>query len=198
MRKRNARGVIRKRVRVTVTSDANIDITRRWFQCGARLVCAPPKCGGTALYCAALGLDPAFGVDVFTMARRVTEFFTPDEVVDSKCDAIQAVRDPVSRFMSLWRSKCRIGDVNLPKLSGLSPDELMEFIKSNPEANAHWLPQVYFYRPGFRTVPYRFMCVHLGVKRFDINKSVTLETDPPAPLADIRRHYKEDIALCSQ
>lgn len=174
------------------------EVTKRWFQCGSRLVCAPPKCGGTALYCAALGLDPAFGPDVLTMARRVTEFYTPDEVAGSGCEAVQAVREPIARFMSLWRDKCRCGDDNLPALRGMTPRQLMTVIEKDPEGNAHWLPQACFYRPGFKLVPYRFMCVYLGVRRLAVNTTRAADTDLPAPIDRILDHYAADVALAGQ
>lgn len=52
------------------------------------------------------------------------------------------VRDPITRFVSLWRSKCRNKENLLDKrVHGMSPNELMTHIESGAK-DAHWTPQV--------------------------------------------------------
>ena len=148
--------------------------TRLWFRYSGVYVCAPPKCGGTALYCAALGIDPALGNRVFERARELAEFVEPDQV---EPPAVLAVRDPVERFASLWRNKCRDGDPNYPQLAGLSPMKLLEMIRANPVANAHWIPQSAFHRPGADVVDYRILGPFLGLGELRVNETVRLDSD---------------------
>jgi len=52
------------------------------------------------------------------------------------------VRDPITRFASLWRSKCRNKENLLDKrVHGMSPQELMSHIE-NGATDVHWTPQV--------------------------------------------------------
>lgn len=167
-----------------------------WFITNGTFVCAPPKCGGTALYRAALGI----GKDVpdrhvFSTAFNRTEFFTPDEAVASGRKALLAVRDPVSRFGSLWRDKCRDGDENMPNLAGLSPNDLMDLIAGSPDANNHWMPQATHYREGAELVDYRQLLSRLGLPIVEANRTSTKQSDPAFPVDRILVHYRADVEL---
>src|SRR5690606_1173841 len=171
----------------------------RWFITNGVFVCAPPKCGGTALYRAALGI----GKDVpdrhvFSTAFNRTEFFTPDEAVASGRKALLAVRDPVSRFGSLWRDKCRDGDENMPNLAGLSPNDLMDLISGSPDANNHWMPQATHYREGAELVDYRQLLSRLGLPIVEANRTSTKQSDPAFPVDRILAHYRADVELISR
>lgn len=159
-----------------------------WFEWNGVWLCAPPKCGGTALYCAALGIDPKLGRHVFSEARNRTEF-----VADPKRPAYLAVRDPVERFASLWRDKCRGHDENYPWLHGLRPHELMDLIEAEPQRNAHWFPQRYWWREGVQTVPYAKLSKHVGLPLIRVNTTKPDRT--PMPVERIKRHYREDYSL---
>jgi len=51
-------------------------------------------------------------------------------------------REPVSRFRSLWRSKCRDQtNINDKRVYGMSPNELMTHIE-NGAKDLHWTPQL--------------------------------------------------------
>jgi hypothetical protein len=171
---------------------------KRWFQVGDRLVCAPPKCGGTALYCAALGLDPALGNMVYGHALKATTFLTPYEAVETGMEMWQAVRCPVSRFASLWRNKCRDGDTNYPELLGMSPRHLSRYINRRMEDNAHWAPQTYWHRPGVKLVPYTELLGRLGLPVLRVNETVPKRHDQNFPTDWIKRIYAEDAELWAQ
>jgi hypothetical protein len=165
-----------------------------WFLFGGRFVCAPPKCGGTSLYRAALNIgDDVTDRHVFSVARTRTEFYSPDEVIGKP--AVMALRDPVSRFASLWRDKCRNTDENRPALAGLSPEELMSLIEDQPEADSHWLPQSAHYRAGVEIVHYKRLFSVLGLPRVEANKTEPKETDPGLPVERILSHYCDDVDL---
>lgn len=167
-----------------------------WFVVNGTFVCAPPKCGGTALYRSALGI----GADVhdrhvFSTALTRTEFFTADEMATSGRKAIMAVRDPVSRFASLWRDKCRDTDANMPELSGLSPDELMDVIEAEPDGDSHWMPQAVHYRKCVEVVHHRQLLSRLNLRTVYANTTIETETDPVYPVERIVAHYHEDADL---
>lgn len=171
---------------------------QRWFITNGVFVCAPPKCGGTALYRAALSIGA--GVhdrNVFSAARKRTEFFTPDEMAGSGRRAIMAARDPVSRFGSLWRDKCRDGDRHFPQLSGLSPHELMDFIEANPNSDLHWMPQSVHYRKGAELVDYRQLLNMLNLPSVEANRTKGNPSDPTFPIDRILAHYRSDVELIS-
>jgi len=48
------------------------------------------------------------------------------------------VRDPLERFISLYRNKSEGGYGNLNLIKGKSPEELISFIESNKVWNQHW------------------------------------------------------------
>lgn len=172
---------------------------RRWFQVGEVFVCAPPKCGGTALYRAVLKTR---GVEVdrheFWTASRLMKFYTADEMSATGKRALMAVRDPVSRFVSLWRNKCRDGDAKLPFLSGLSPEQLIRLIESQPMGNVHWMRQVEHYRDGVELVPYLELLDRIGIPKVSCNTTQPKVDDPPMPVDRILSHYRQDAELASR
>jgi len=171
-------------------------VSRLWFITRGTFVCVPPKCGGTAVYRAAFDV-PSTVSDrhVFTAVRNTTVFFDPDQMIRCGLRAVQAYRDPVERFKSLWRDKCRDGDDNLPWLEGLTPSELMDFIEGRPEENHHWRRQADFYRPGVELVDYRRILEVLGLPQ--IRANVSRPDDTPVPVERIRAHYRADFELAS-
>lgn len=161
---------------------------KKWFLWNGVFLCAPPKCGGTALYCAALGIDPSLGRHVFSTAQNLIEFYE-----EPGQPAFMAVRDPIDRFGSLWRDKCRDGDENMPELYGLTPESLMDLIEREPHGNDHWMPQRYWWRDGVQTINFREIAQCLGLPAMSVN--VTKRDDTPLPVDRIRRHYHMDFEL---
>lgn len=90
---------------------------------------APPKCGSTAI--------KQF-IYMHELDDRVLSL-RQNKVVG---DLYFVIRDPLSRFCSLWKNKCRdeayIGDAW--PIAGMSPTELMDYIESGVK-NVHWTPQ---------------------------------------------------------
>lgn len=161
---------------------------KKWFLWNGVYLCAPPKCGGTALYCAALGIDPSLGRHVFSTAQNLIEFYE-----EPGQPAFMAVRDPIDRFGSLWRDKCRDGDENMPELHGLTPESLMDLIERDPQGNDHWMPQRYWWRDGVQTINFREIAQCLGLPAMSVN--VTKRDETPLPVDRIRRHYHMDFEL---
>lgn len=143
-------------------------------------VCAgvPLKCGNTTVR-SALG---------------VRDWFSPREVVRKFPDSEKwlVVRDPVERFASLWRDKCRDG--GLKHLAGKSPDELIGLIESWPMGDKHWFPQFGYLVPGVELVTLPRFMSRLGIARRD-NATVVRQDDPDMPEARVRAHYARDVAM---
>lgn len=159
-----------------------------WFEWNGIFLCAPPKCGGTALYCSALGIDPCLGRHVFSKAQELTKFYE-----NPRLPAFMSVRDPVERFGSLWRDKCRDGDENMKWLSGMTPDDLMDHIEKDPEGNSHWFPQRFWWREGVEVVSFRQLHARVGLPIIRVN--VTQSDDTPLPVERIKVHYHMDYGL---
>lgn len=162
-----------------------------YFRFNDQYVCAPPKCGGTALYCAALGIEPG-GRSEYSRALEKTEFVSPEQALQSGLPCVLAVRDPVDRFASLWRDKCRNGDPNLPELSGLSPDELMDLVEQNPLENSHWAPQSAHWLPGIDVVDYLDFPNRIALQTYPLNATRSQPDDADMPVKRIRAHYAAD------
>lgn len=57
-------------------------------------------------------------------------------------EKICVTRDPVDRFKSLWKNKCRDKTNGVPEeLWGITPTRLYEHIKKDIYSNPHWSPQ---------------------------------------------------------
>ena len=120
---------------------------------------------------------------------------------------IFVVRDPIDRFKSLWKNKCRDGGKiraskngdNHP-VQGMSPEELFDYITQH--SNHHWTPQWillgdveaelvriedmadWWDAQNFSTVPYP----RTNVTKGDIDLNPALE-------AKIRDYYRGDYDL---
>lgn len=128
---------------------------------------------------------------MFSRAQELVEFVGPDDI---EFPAFMAVRDPVDRFASLWRNKCRDGDPNMPVLKGMSPRKLLRTIRKNPSGNTHWIPQAVLYRPGVEVVDYRQLGDRLGLDEIRVNETKR-RRGPAMPADAIRRHYAADARL---
>ncbi len=109
----------------------NQNITHIWyyFKDYEFIVMAPPKCGSSS----------------------IRQFIWMNEIEDRIIvlkhhqvfgDEIYAIiRDPISRFCSLWRSKCRDEEIIRDKrIHGMSLSELMTHIEGGAK-DAHWTQQ---------------------------------------------------------
>lgn len=146
----------------------------QWRQCGKYSVLVPSRCG-----------SKSFG-SVSTIPVRPNS------------PKVLAVRHPVSRFTSLWRF-CQQGLITsktnaLLPIQNLSPDEMMDHIEANPDADKHWLPQVTYWSPEVTVCAYDKLYGFLGLLPIHMHKSLPA---PPkrVPEARINMHYAEDVAL---
>jgi hypothetical protein len=92
-------------------------------------ILAPPKCGSTA-------------IKQFIYMNELDDKVTSMRNKDVKGKAYFVIRDPLSRFLSLWRNKCRDGAYigKAWPIKGMSPSELMDYIEGGAR-NVHWTPQ---------------------------------------------------------
>lgn len=104
-----------------------------WWYCNRWniiLGCAP-KCGSTALF--------------KVISDHNIAAYNPEKH-NFTAYAVWIVREPVARFWSLWKDKCRDGDILWEDgdddiLAGFSPEELMSFIENTNEKDIHWATQ---------------------------------------------------------
>lgn len=117
-----------------------------------------------------------------------------------------AVREPVSRFASLWRNKSRDLCGEIADISHLSPDELIDHIETYPYGNSHWFPQYMYLTERAIPVESRILIglIDDEIERrgitYDpfINKSEKRESDPIMPVDRIKKHYSLDCELWSK
>lgn len=163
-------------------------------------VCVPAKCGITSLR-----------VAMWPWAKGMTEIrkkaadegfgpYTPRRVMEERPHTrkIMSVRDPVERFGSLWRDKCRRERYNQQyweKFKGMTPDELMDLIERWPLGNSHWFPQYYYTVPDAEIVPYDRLGEFLGVEIAARNVTEKRGEDPALPKERILDHYRKDLEL---
>jgi hypothetical protein len=169
-------------------------MTRLWFKVGERYACVPAKCGGTAFYRRAFGILDGPDSHVFSAALLRAQPYLPDEVAAFDGPKWLAVREPLSRFKSLWRDKCCTLDVNVPMLHGLTPDELIGLIERDPFGDSHWMPQFKYLTPGVRLVPYRKMFQVLGFEPLEANVG-SQGAEPQFPVERILSMYGVDALL---
>lgn len=88
-------------------------------------ILAPPKCGSSSIKQFIYMNE----IDVLSLRQHQV-----------RGEAYVVVRDPVSRFCSLWRDKCRDGSPIREPIAGMSATELMDYIESGVP-NVHWTHQ---------------------------------------------------------
>lgn len=99
-----------------------------WFHIPAWniTIAAPPKGGSSSL-------------KQFMWMNEIDCSYIPQHQVRGPCFFV--VRDPISRFCSLWRSKCRDRkDIANDVVHGMSPSQLLHHIESGAR-DVHWTPQ---------------------------------------------------------
>jgi hypothetical protein len=117
-----------------------------------------------------------------------------------------AIREPVARFSSLWRDKCRdathetAGDPRrqLYRVMGMPPGKLMDYIKANPKIDAHWRRQSLDMRAGVTPVRYDRLLQMLALPSVLCNETEAHDDDATMPVQEILEHYSADVALWNQ
>lgn len=90
-------------------------------------LCTPPRCGSSTI----LNYLADEGILAYRPPSRDPGRW------------IMIVRDPVDRFVSLWKQKCRdgvmltVGDEESP-IAGMTPKELITFIETTDIKDPHW------------------------------------------------------------
>lgn len=89
----------------------------------------PPKCGTGS-------------VKQFIWMNELENDIISIEPNKATCDAYFVVRDPLDRFCSLWKSKCRdaMPSNHRDTIKNMTPEELMNFIESGVR-DVHWSSQ---------------------------------------------------------
>lgn len=159
------------------------------------LVCAPAKCGSTSVK--RLIAPEWFRDDFRVRAAEVGAGpFAPFEVPD--LPRVLITRDPVERFASLWRDKCRDapGSHRVLRLTrGRSPDELMDLIEACPLGDEHWCPQYLYSVPRMRCVRVENVASVLGWQFEQLRTTSPRPDDPPMPVERVRAFYAQDCRL---
>jgi len=176
---------------------------RQWYLDSRRnmLVCAPAKCGSNAVRRA---INPKWAEGNFRRLARRHKCgpFAPADLSLNKFKGVArylVVRDPVDRFASLWRDKCRDGRGSpriLEHTKGLTPDQLMDLIERYPFGNSHWYPQYAYKIPGAIPVRINTLLELMGVDPTAVVGGTTkFDDDPPMPVERIMQHYRHDKRL---
>jgi hypothetical protein len=108
----------------------NQSITHVWyyFKDHKFTIVAPAKCGSSSIMQFIWMNEIEDSVLVLKQHQVVGETYT-------------IIRDPIDRFCSLWRSKCRDKkNIRDKRIYGMSPSELMTHIESGAK-DAHWTQQ---------------------------------------------------------
>lgn len=95
------------------------------------VITAPPKCGSSSIkqYVWMHEIDDRVSTPLHSDVKKM------------HCDKFAVVRNPLDRFASLWKSKCRDKmPVRNNAVHGMSPRALMEHIASGGR-DVHWTPQ---------------------------------------------------------
>lgn len=197
-----------------------------WYKVGGAFVAVPLKNGSTAFRAAAaiavtgrsaprnvVKVVPAFNR---LMSAHGAGPFTPHQVAARQGRRLLAVRDPVERFASLWRSLmgvCARGQSTSLTIGyglrgptfpgpGPTPEQLMDTISAWRHHNRHWLRQsAYMAMPGpglegVEIVHYRQLLAELGLEHLAAEWNPSSRAfDAPLPLEPLRRHYAEDFEL---
>lgn len=167
-----------------------------WYRISGSYACVPPKNGSTSFKRAVCGGTSTAQLDRWAANYSAGPFETPP---DDGRPAYLAVREPVARFCSLWRS-CQRTDyhpssfVVTNDLQGCSPDALMDCIEQ--ERNEHWSRQSDYMVSHARPVPFDCLYAVLGLDHYHLNR--TAGTVPPLPIDRITAYYAADVDLWEQ
>ena len=163
-------------------------------------VCVPHKNGGQAFrekLCTLRHWDiPRTVVGIMIQLKELGHGpFTAREIAALYPDKRHylSIRNPVSRFASLWRNKCRDGNSAMDSIVGMTPDELMDHIENYSEADMHWLKQSVYLTSTTICVPYRKLFNYLGWEYESKNSTVSNGED--MPIDRILEFYADDYLL---
>lgn len=180
-----------------------------WYRVAPELyVAVPLKCGSTAFRAVVSGHYSTGAIKTQTgfnryMHARGRGPFRPAQVATWRGRRVLAVRDPVERFLSLWRSIASVSaqgrSTSLTGGHGLmhaTPDTLMAYIEAHPGADLHWKRQSDYLPAGapVELVPYRELLERLGLDSPEWNPSRAEFVCEP-PVERIRAHYARDHEL---
>lgn len=182
--------------------DTTQDGFKSWFLLKDKdiCVCAPNKVAGTSFRTA---YRPTIrNMNDFRRLAWIEDWgpWSPREVGERHptLRKVQAVRDPIERFASLWRDKCR-RDVPQSEywrqFIGLSPDQLMDRIEAWPLGNSHWFPQALYVVPNVELVPVGDFLRYVDLPQQRRNGTAERATDPHMPGVRIEQHYAADVRL---
>lgn len=179
-----------------------VDPLAYWYRSrdGKALICAPPKCGSSAL--AQRYFDKQSVGDLqSTLVQSGDLNLGPWRACDLSAvhpdlPRLLAVRDPVERFASLWRNKCRdkLTEFGIAAVHGMSPLQLLDHVARYPFGDLHWFPLAAYHAPGVQCLPVGRLLDQLGIKA-GWNATQARETDPPMPVEAIRDLYAADVKL---
>lgn len=110
-----------------------------------------------------------------------------------------AVREPISRFLSIWDDFClkqRVrGDWHW--LRGMSQVKFIRLIESCPGGDPHWWPQSFCDMPDSEYIPCERLLSYLGLEDVRLHTGVRDEREPldPRVMGRIQNHYGRDFEL---
>lgn len=184
-----------------------------WFVIDDNTVaCAPPKCGLMSFmaslvpglpavleitglrtgevaieYCRAAGRGPFSAMDIVANFKEGKRYLS--------------VRDPVERFKSLWKDKCRPELVDDPVFNitaGLSPVELLNLIEHYPYGNAHWMPQWAFLVPNVTLLPVKYFLPYIGLKPVHVHHFEDPKEEVEFPVERTLNLYSRDVDMWNE
>lgn len=175
-----------------------------WYQVRRDVfACLAFKCGTQSLKFSAFGSNNT--QDVLTVRKQRLAAgkydigpFTPWEVARFRGRKVLGIRDPIRRFSSLWRDKCR--DTNKTNhdvirfVGGMTPYELIRFIESAPFCDPHFFPQSAYLIPDVELVRNDQIFRALELAPVKLNSRDGGEM-PEIPEGLIRGHYSRDVYL---
>lgn len=164
-----------------------------WYLIHDAWVCVPPKNGSTSFKVAVCGQTSS--AHLRKWAREHDAGPVSQLPPDSRPRYL-AVRDPESRFASLWRS-CQHENYHGQSfvmeygLFKCNPSVLMDVIEKH--SNQHWEPQVSWYSKGVTPIPYHEFLGIVGLPHRWENE--THGNPPFLPEYRIKHHYSRDYDL---
>ena len=161
------------------------------------LLFAPAKGGSQSLYTYVGGLLGYHDIPQPRLkwlrenATGQFEILLPADAAEHPCNnRRQYVADPIRRFESLWRGKCRDKEGGVPTaLQGVSPDALLDYIIANDGANVHWQHQHVHQIPGSSLSPIE----SLGTKVHTSSGAI-----PEYDERKLREFYARDFELYTE
>lgn len=179
-----------------------------WFYVKSRDACIgiPAKCGGSSFYRNVFKIDKAVPDEHVRSAAVVKALdmgagpFSTTELAEFFPDTerMLVIRNPVDRFYSLWRDKCRRSPAtarSMEWLRGWTPDQLLRYIKQYPFGDPHWIPQYSYLVPRISLIGHDILPHLFGYSDIVNNKTKSLSTDPVINEEDIKQQYYHDCLL---